>query len=54
MLSLDKSKCGLHSLCSGGASAARFKRCDRWRSENAKEGYVKEGDRLQVRHNLGL
>ena len=40
---LDKSKFGLHSLHSGGASAAAnagipdrwFKRLDRWRSESA-------------------
>ena len=47
MLGLDKSKCRLHSLCSGGASAAVnasvpdrwFKRRGRWMSENAKDGY---------------
>ena len=46
-LGLDKWKFGLHSLCSGGASAAAqagvpnrlFKRHGRWRSETAKDGY---------------
>ena len=61
---LDKSKFGLHSLRSGGASAAAnagipdrwFKRHGRWRSESAKDGYIKDSleDRLQVSRNLGL
>ena len=54
-LGLDKSKYGLHSLRAGGASAAAnagvpdrwFKTHGRWRSENAKDGYVK--DRLEDR-----
>ena len=63
-IGLDASKFGLHSLRAGGASAAAnagipdrwFKRHGRWRSENAKDGYVKDclEDRLQVSRNLGL
>ena len=58
---LDKCRFGLHSLHSGGASAAAnagvpdrmFKRHGRWRSENAKDGYVQ--DALdEVSRNLGL
>ena len=55
---------GLHSLRSGGASAAAnfgvpdrlFKRHGRWRSDNAKDGYIKDSlhDMLQVTKNLGL
>ena len=55
---------GLHSLRSGGATAAAnlgipdrlFKRHGRWRSENAKDGYVKDmlRDRLSVSLSLGL
>ena len=49
-LGLDKSKFVLHSLRSGGASAAAnsgiedrlFKKHDRWKSNRAKDGYVKE------------
>ena len=49
---LEKSKYGLHSLCAGGATAAAnagvpdrwFKRHGRWKSENAKDGYVKDTD----------
>ena len=48
-LGLDPKNFGLHSLRSGGASAAAnagvpdrlFKRHGRWKSENAKDGYVK-------------
>ena len=48
-IGLDRSRYGLHSLRSGGASAAAnagipdrwFKRQGRLRSENAKDGYVK-------------
>ena len=64
LLGLDKSKFGLHSLRSGGASAAAnagvpdrwFKRHGRWRSENAKDGYVKDKleSRLEVSRKLGL
>ena len=55
---------GLHSLRAGGATAAAnakvpyrcFKRHGRWRSENAKDGYVKDNleSRLEVSRNLGL
>ncbi|XP_062621025.1 uncharacterized protein LOC134282644 [Saccostrea cucullata] len=55
---------GLHSLRSGGATASvirgipdrLFKRHGRWRSESAKDGYVKDPltERLSVSKNLGL
>ena len=55
---------GLHSLRSGGATVAcnfgvpdrLFKRHGRWRSENAKDGYVKDSfnDLLFVSKNLGI
>ena len=55
---------GLHSLRSGGASSAAnfgiqdrlFKRHGRWKSETAKDGYVKDSlsERLTVSQNLGL
>ena len=49
-IGLDKRQYGLHSLRAGGASAAAntgvpdrmFKRRGRWRSENAKDGYIKD------------
>lgn len=49
-IGLDKTLFGLHSLRSGGASQAAnnnvtdrlFKAHGRWRSENAKDGYVKD------------
>ena len=60
----DIAKFGLHSLRSGGASAAAnhgvpdrlFKRHGRWRSENAKEGYVQDdlNERLKVSTSLRL
>lgn len=60
----DISKYGLHSLRSGGATAAAnqgvpdrlFKRHGRWRSENAKDGYVCDelNQRLSVSKSLGL
>ena len=63
-IGLDRKSFGLHSLRSGGASAAAnagipdrwFKRHGRWLSENAKDGYVKDKleDRLRVTKNLGL
>ena len=63
-IGLDKHQFGVHSLRSGGASAAAqagvpdrlFKRHGRWRSENAKDGYVKDKlqDRLLVSRSLGL
>ena len=55
---------GLHSLQAGGASAAAnadvpdrlFKRHGRWRSGNAKDGYVQDlvEKRLSVTKNIGL
>jgi len=53
---------GLHSLRAGGATAAVnasvldriFKRHGRWKSENAKDGYVKLENCLMVSKNLGL
>ena len=61
---LDITKFGLHSLRSGGASAAAnhgvpdrlFKKHGRWRSENAKNGYVRDElkERLSVSQSLGL
>lgn len=61
---LDKKKFGLHSLRSGGASSAAaagvsdrlFKKHGRWRSDQAKDGYVKESESvlLSVTKNLGL
>lgn len=63
-IGLDKRQYGLHSLRSGGASAAAlagvpdrmFKRHGRWRSGNAKDGYVKDSltNRLLVSQSLGL
>ena len=49
-IGLDPKRFGLHGLRSGGASAAAnagvpdrmFKRHGRWRSENAKDSYVKD------------
>ena len=61
---LDAKKFGMHSLRSGGATAAAnfgvpdrlFKKHGRWRSETAKDGYVKDSmkERLSVSLNLGL
>ena len=61
---LDPKKFGMHSLRSGGASAAAnigvpdrlFKKHGRWRSETAKDGYIQDSmkDRLSVSLNLGL
>ena len=63
-IGLDPKRFGLHSLCSGGVSVAAnagvpdrmFKRHGRWRSENAKDGYVKDSlkECLLVSQNLGL
>ncbi|XP_071140495.1 integrase/recombinase xerD homolog [Mytilus edulis] len=63
-LGLDKTKFGLHSLRSGGATAAAaskiedriFKKHGRWKSDRAKDGYVKENleERLSVTKNLGV
>ena len=61
---LDTKQFGLHSLRAGGATAAAnagvpdrlFKRHGRWRSENAKDGYVKDSvaERLSVTRKIGL
>ena len=63
-LGLDRKQFGLHSLRSGGTSAAActgvpdrlFKRHGRWRSESAKDGYVKDSleSRLSVSKRIGL
>ena len=63
-IGLDKSLFGLHSLRAGAAteSANRgtkdclFKRYGRWKSETAKDGYIKDSKaaRLSVSQNLGL
>lgn len=60
----DISKFGLHSLRAGGATACAnsgvsdrlFKRHGRWRSESAKDGYIKDDldARLLVSLKLGL
>ena len=63
-LGFDAKRFGLHSLRSGGASAAAnagvpdrlFKRHGRWRSESAKDGYVKDSisSLLSVSQSLNL
>ena len=63
-LGYDRSQFGLHSLRAGRATAAAaagvpdrlFKRHGRWKSETAKDGYVKdsEGARLAVSKGLKL
>ena len=63
-IGLNPKQFGLHSLRSGGASAAAnneikdrlFKRHGRWKSERAKDGYVKDSldDLLSVSLGLGL
>ena len=63
-IGLDPKQYGLHSLRAGGATAAAnagvpdrlFKRHGRWRSENAKDGYVKDSlaNRLSVTKDMGL
>ena len=63
-IGLNRALFGLHLFRRGGATeAARreisdrlFKKHGRWRSENAKDGYVSEGleARLSVTQNLGI
>ena len=63
-IGLDPKKFGLHSLRSGGASAAAnlgvndrlFKKHDRWKSDKVKDSYVHEDieSKLSVSRNLGL
>ena len=63
-IGLNKKNFGLHSLRSGGTSAAAnggvkdrlFKRHGRWKSEKAKYGYVKNDLHalLSVSKSLGL
>ena len=63
-IGLDKSKFGLHSLISGGATAAAsagisdrlFKKHGRWATDTAKDGYVKENisEKLSVSKSLGI
>ena len=63
-IGLDKTQFGLHSLRSGGATAAAnfgindrlFQKHGRWRSEKVKNGYIHENLRalLSVCKNLGL
>lgn len=63
-IGLDSSYFGLHSLRAGGASAAAalgisdrlFKKHGRWKSDSAKDGYVKESlkNQLSVSLNLGI
>lgn len=61
---VDPKRYGLHSLRSGGATAAAsvgvpdrlFKKHGRWRSEGAKDGYIQESlkNKLSVTSNLGI
>ena len=64
-IGLDNSKFGLHSLRLGGATQSAncgkvcdrlFKKHGRWKSESAKDGYVKEKDEIKrlVSLNLGI
>ena len=63
-IGLDPTKFELHSLRSGGASAAAnlgvndrlFKKQGRWKSDKVKDGYVPEDieSKLSVSRNLGL
>ena len=60
-LGMDPKLFGMHSLRAGGATAAGvpdrlFKRHGRWKSESAKDGYVKDSveSRLEVSKNLGI
>ena len=59
-LGMDPKLFGMHSLWPGGATAATnaglpdrlFKQHGRWKSESAKDGYVKDSveSRLELRH----
>ena len=61
---MDPSVLGMHSLWAGGATAAvrasvahhLFKRHGHWRSQSAKDGYVKDAleTRLSVTKQLGI
>lgn len=63
-IGLDKRNFGLHSLRAGGATAAAnagvcdrlFKKHGRWRSDSAKDGYIKENldQNLLVTKGLGI
>ncbi len=63
-LGYDPKQFGLHSLRAGGASTAAnagvpdrlFKRHGRWKSESAKDGYVKDSvsSRMSVSESLKL
>ena len=63
-IGLDRAMFGMHSFRRGGATeAARrgisdrlFKKHGRWKSDNAKDGYVSEDleTRLSVTKNLGV
>ena len=63
-IGLDPKKFGLHSLRSGGASAAAnlgvndrlFKKHGRWKSDKVKDSYVHEDieSKLSVSRNLGI
>uniref|UniRef100_A0A1X7USH4 Tyr recombinase domain-containing protein n=1 Tax=Amphimedon queenslandica TaxID=400682 RepID=A0A1X7USH4_AMPQE len=64
-LGYDPNRYGLHSFRAGGATAAAnapglkdrlFKRHGRWKSESAKDGYVKDSEerRLEVSKRIGL
>ena len=62
-LGLNKKLLGLHSLRSGGVTAAAtahvedrlFKKRGRWKTDRAKDDYIKENisERLSVTKNLG-
>ena len=63
-IGINKKFFGTHSLISGGATAAAkfgvpdrlFKQHGRWKSENAKDGYVERSlkELLSVSKNLGI
>ena len=61
-LGYDRTQFGLHSLRAGGATAAAsagvpdrlFKRHGRWRSETAKDGYVKDPEEVRLSVSKGL